>query len=81
MLTGAGNRDVARLVNGLISHLATRESHGFNDLLRRYLRDERAIARQGHDEIYDTDVRDETFHVLEVPLVLAGYGAEAVLSA
>jgi hypothetical protein len=79
MFTAAGNRAVARLVNRLITALAGGDIKSSSDLRQRYRRGVRAIARQGHDEVYDTDVGEEIFAVLEVPCARAGYDAEAVM--
>lgn len=79
MFSRAGDRAVARLVNELITGLATGEITRFRDLRRRYQRGRRAIART-HDEIYDTAVQEEVFIALEVPLARAGYDANSVIS-
>jgi hypothetical protein len=79
MFTRAGDRAVARLVNRLITGLGTGEIVRFRDLRRRYLRGMRAIEA-AHEEVFDTEVVDEIFSVLEVPCAKAGYDAEAVVS-
>ena len=80
MFTRAGDRAVARLVNGLITALGTGEIGNVRDLRERYLRDMRAIEAAGHEDVWDTDVVDEIFTALEVPCAKAGVDAESVVS-
>jgi hypothetical protein len=80
MFTSAGDHAVARLVNSLLDGLAGGSIHSERALRSRYVSGTRALERAGHGEIYDTEVGDAIYEVVQRPFALAGFSAEAVLS-
>ncbi len=72
MLTKAGNRAVARLVNRLFSGLARGAIKSERDLRRRFVRG-RAAIRVKHAEIDDIEVREAIIGALYVPCKRRGF--------
>ena len=81
MFSAAGDRAVRRLVNRLITGIASGAIDSSRALRRRFQRGADAIDAAGHDEIWDTAVLDEIFEALYVPARRRGLRLESALSA
>jgi hypothetical protein len=80
MFSAVGNRAVGRLVNALITGLASGAIDSRRALRRRFERGADAIEAAGHDEIWDTAVLDEIFDALYVPARRKGIAIGPVLA-
>jgi hypothetical protein len=78
MFSKAGDRAVARFVNGLIEGLASGAIATKRELVRRFDAGFLALDRK-YEEAADTAVRDEIYDALYIPLRLSGYDPEEVL--